>query len=100
MKIGWRVLPLLISGIGVTLGWGCSRTVGESPALAIEDAVLGGQLEAISVPFERYESLSADLPIGVFDSGIGGLTVLNEIVTIDHFNNLTHDPGPDGLPDF
>ena len=38
--------------------------------------------------------------IGVFDSGIGGLTVLNEIVTIDRFNNLTHEPGPDGEPDF
>lgn len=100
MKIGWKNLPLVVSGIGIALGLGCSRTVDEPLTLAIEDAVLSGESEAFSVPFERYESLSEDLPIGVFDSGIGGLTVLNEIVTIDRFNNLTHEPGPDGDPDF
>ncbi|MFC1552744.1 glutamate racemase, partial [Candidatus Latescibacterota bacterium] len=40
------------------------------------------------------------LPIGVFDSGIGGLTVLAEIVRLDNFNNVTHVPGSDGIPDF
>jgi len=100
MNIGWRVLPLIMSGIGVALGLSCSRTVDKPLALAIEDVVFSGESEAFSVPFERYESLHEDLPIGVFDSGIGGLTVLNEIVTIDRFNNLTHEPGPDGEPDF
>ncbi|MES2594752.1 MAG: aspartate/glutamate racemase family protein [Verrucomicrobiota bacterium] len=41
-----------------------------------------------------------DLPIGVFDSGIGGLTVLEAILTIDAFNNDTLQPGTDGKPDF
>lgn len=40
------------------------------------------------------------LPIGVFDSGIGGLTVLEAMLTLDAFHNDTLQPGPDGVPDF
>jgi glutamate racemase len=40
------------------------------------------------------------LPIGVFDSGTGGLTVLNAMMTVDAFNNQTGAPIPDGVPDF
>lgn len=39
-------------------------------------------------------------PIGVFDSGTGGLTVLQAILTLDSFNNTTGLPGSDGIPDF
>ncbi|KAB2921212.1 MAG: Asp/Glu/hydantoin racemase [Bacteroidetes bacterium] len=41
-----------------------------------------------------------ELPIGVFDSGTGGLTVLQAIVTLDAFHNATGAPGADGTPDF
>lgn len=40
------------------------------------------------------------LPIGVFDSGTGGLTVLEAILALDAFNNETGKPGADGKPDF
>ncbi len=39
-------------------------------------------------------------PIGVFDSGIGGLTVLEAILALDAFDNETLRPGADGRPDF
>lgn len=39
-------------------------------------------------------------PIGVFDSGTGGLTVLEAILRLDVFNNATKKPGADGKPDF
>lgn len=39
-------------------------------------------------------------PIGVFDSGTGGLTVLNALLTLDCFNNITGEAKPDGKPDF
>ena len=42
----------------------------------------------------------ATLPIGVFDSGTGGLTVLEAMLTLDAFNNATGKPGADGKPDF
>lgn len=54
------------------------------------------------VSFERaaYEGDLRDLPIGVFDSGIGGLTVLEAILGLDAFDNRTLQPGADGIPDF
>ena len=39
-------------------------------------------------------------PIGVFDSGTGGLTVLEKMLTIDRFNNVTGEERADGIPDF
>lgn len=42
----------------------------------------------------------AALPVGVFDSGTGGLTVLEKILTLDAFNNATGAEEPDGVPDF
>ena len=41
-----------------------------------------------------------DLPIGVFDSGVGGLTVLEAIKAHDRHHNLTGADGADGVPDF
>jgi len=42
------------------------------------------------------------LPIGVFDSGTGGLAVLEEILRLDQFDNAAGAPrtGGDGQPDF
>jgi glutamate racemase len=100
MKIGSRALLLFVSGIGVVLHAGCTGPVDQPPALAIVDVVSGGGSDVFSIAFERYQTLDEDLPIGIFDSGIGGLTVLNEIVTIDQFDNVTHESGADGRPDF
>ncbi len=47
-----------------------------------------------------YEGDLTELPIGVFDSGIGGLTVLEAILTLDAFDNENLLPGPDGRADF
>jgi glutamate racemase len=41
-----------------------------------------------------------NLPIGVFDSGTGGLTVLEAMLSLDAFDNVTGSPGADGKPDF
>ncbi|MDP1581514.1 MAG: aspartate/glutamate racemase family protein [Candidatus Didemnitutus sp.] len=47
-----------------------------------------------------YQGNLRDLPIGVFDSGVGGLTVFEAIKNFDVFNNHTGQPGADGVPDF
>ena len=44
--------------------------------------------------------VDAAAPIGIFDSGTGGLTVMEAIVTLDLFNNATGEEGPDGICDF
>ena len=40
------------------------------------------------------------LPIGVFDSGVGGLTVLDALLRIDAFDNNNLQPRQDGMRDF
>ena len=40
-----------------------------------------------------------EAPIGVFDSGLGGLTVLERLLDIDQVDNATGRPGADGMPD-
>lgn len=56
----------------------------------------------VAYSFEKsaYQADLAGLPIGVFDSGIGGLTVLEAILRLDHYNNDTLRPEADGKPDF
>jgi glutamate racemase len=46
------------------------------------------------------KSNANNLPIGVFDSGTGGLTVLEAMLQLDAYNNTTGLPGADGKPDF
>lgn len=55
---------------------------------------------AYSLDLSAWDSETRDLPIGVFDSGIGGLTVLESLLTADNFNNKTLQPGADGASDF
>ena len=65
------------------------------------------KLKAIWLPFLFFctaltaqQKTKNNLPIGVFDSGTGGLTVLEAMLTLDAFNNITGKPGADGKPDF
>ncbi len=55
---------------------------------------------AYSFDAAAFKEDTRHLPIGVFDSGIGGLTVLEAILTLDAFHNDTLKPGADGRPDF
>jgi len=55
---------------------------------------------AWSIDFSTHAGARAGLPIGVFDSGIGGLTVMDAILSLDAFHNDTLQPGADGKPDF
>ena len=51
---------------------------------------------------ENYPERNKSLPIGVFDSGTGGLTVLDAIVNFDQHNNSDQSSvnGGDGIRDF
>jgi glutamate racemase len=52
------------------------------------------------VNFDDYPVMDKTLPIGVFDSGTGGLTVLDALVNFDKHNNETQEEGSDRKPDF
>ena len=70
-----------------------------APLIAHVSSHRDGRVPA-SIDFPALDGDRSQLPIGVFDSGIGGLTVLEAILSLDAFHNDTLRPGPDGIPDF
>ena len=50
--------------------------------------------------YGSYPSKRMELPIGMFDSGTGGLTVLEQFLAMDMFDNETGEKKSDGIPDF
>ena len=79
---------------------GSSNISTQRKASSLVETVGHGRSGLFTVSRDRYATDIQDLPIGVFDSGIGGLTVLAAILQVDTFNNVTHESGPDGRPDF
>ena len=70
---------------------------GELSIVAHASGNTGALFELESGAYDR--DMSA-MPIGVFDSGVGGLTVLDAIIALDEFNNASGERGADGVPDF
>jgi len=68
-------------------------------SLLVKKCILPVYLSLIATT-SMAQSAKTSLPIGVFDSGTGGLTVLNALLTLDFFNNKTGEQKPDGKPDF
>ena len=52
------------------------------------------------VEFDEYPDEMRNLPIGIFDSGTGGLTVLEKLLSLDSFDNITGTAGRDSILDF
>lgn len=77
----------------------CVALVGVASA---QDEVVASAVAHARAHFDLsdYRGDLRDLPIGVFDSGVGGLTVLEAIKAHDRHHNLTGAEGADGLPDF
>lgn len=67
---------------------------------AIENTILHEKDHFYYVDFKKYSPKNASLPIGIFDSGTGGLTVLEAILNYDNNNNQSKESGPDEIPDF
>ena len=97
------VKPLLIPLAGVCIFTGAIfAEPQDSPLAPLVNHVASHAdgKSAWSVDFEALKGDRSQLPIGVFDSGIGGLTVMEAILSLDTFNNRTLQPGADGVPDF
>ncbi len=94
----WLVTGALIASLS-GCGGGEKAELPQAP-MSLAELIASGKSELFSVPFEGFEGDLKHLPVGVFDSGIGGLTVLEEILKIDRFDNKTHAKGADGVPDF
>ena len=58
------------------------------------------QASPFYIDIDHYPRDRNELPIGIFDSGTGGLTVLNSIFNLDQFSNDSHKMDSDGIRDF
>lgn len=72
----------------------------EKSERVIESVILEDENSFYHIDFETYPAMDKSLPIGVFDSGTGGLTVLDALVNFDGHNNSTNEVGGDAIPDF
>ena len=66
----------------------------------IVNTIIDNKESFYHIDFANYPYSDTSLPIGVFDSGTGGLTVLKAIVDYDQNQNNSHQSGADGVLDF
>ncbi len=62
--------------------------------------VVNNSESAFYIPVKSFPEKRDSLAVGVFDSGTGGLSVLDAIYKADRYNNTSHEAGKDGIPDF
>lgn len=68
--------------------------------IALVSKVLGDKSSPFYANYAEYPKDLKSLPVGMFDSGTGGLTVMEQFLALDSFNNETGEEVPDGIPDF
>ena len=66
----------------------------------IVNSIINDKDNFYHIDMANYPNSDTSLPIGVFDSGTGGLTVLKAIVNYDQNANESHQKGSDGQLDF
>lgn len=74
----------------------------EQGSQKIVETILSDTSNYFYLDVKNYLPNDPNLPIGIFDSGTGGLTVLDAIVAFDRFDNRNRTPiaTGDGLRDF
>jgi len=66
----------------------------------LDEAILSDTSSFFYVDVKNYPVKHKKLTIGIFDSGTGGLTVMDAIVNYDGFNNQNKTLSTDGILDF
>ena len=76
--------------ISIILIASCSEETKQTKS-GLQETMLNDHNNYFYVDVKSYPDKDKNLPIGVFDSGTGGLTVLDAIINFDQFDNSTHD---------
>ena len=91
----------LLSLVVILFSCGTSKNKSEEVVLSpIMEKALNDETSRFYANFKEFPKEKNLLPIGVFDSGTGGLTVLEVMLSIDKINNITGEMGSDGIADF
>lgn len=78
----------------------CKEEVVINPLIPVSQKAVSDTASAFYGNFDSFPSERNSLPIGVFDSGLGGLTVLEVLLSLDEFDNITGKQVSDGISDF
>lgn len=90
-----QLKSLFIITISIILIASCSEDMEEKKS-GLPETILNDPNNYFYVDVKNYPRNDKSLPIGVFDSGTGGLTVLEAIINFDQFNNSSHNYTKDG----
>jgi glutamate racemase len=93
-------LTFLFFCLIVTNVFAQGKVITDTSKFPVEKAVLLQKDNFYFIDFKKYPIADQSLPIGVFDSGTGGLTILNTLIAADRYNNATKKPGADNTADF
>ncbi|QEC51836.1 Asp/Glu/hydantoin racemase [Anseongella ginsenosidimutans] len=96
IRISRFVFALLLGGCSQ----GPANETGNAGLRPIEQAILTDEQSFYYIDFDKYPSGNPELPIGIFDSGTGGLTVLDALLRFDGHHNGNHSKGSDSRADF
>ena len=88
-----RMTNIFIMLLSIILVLSCGN---DEKSLKIVDTILHDTSSYFYTDLNSYKIKNAKLPIGIFDSGTGGLTVLDAIVNFDKFNNTDHSYSVEG----
>ena len=100
MKRCLLFLTLAWASAFLVLPTGCRKMEIPPDNLAVVNKALFDTASNFYVEFDEYPDEMRSLPIGVFDSGTGGLTVLEKLLCLDAFDNITGAAGRDSILDF
>ncbi len=76
------------------------QTAEPDPLAPVTHAILEDAASFYYVDSKSYDASDTALPIGIFDSGTGGLTVMDALVRFDENGNDSRGADGDGIPDF
>ena len=100
MKRSLLFLTMACLAALLALPTGCRKKELPADNLPVVNKALFDTASNFYVEFNEYPEDMRSLPIGVFDSGTGGLTVLEKLLCLDAFDNITGLPGRDSILDF
>jgi glutamate racemase len=92
-KIFW--IPFIFSLFLIQCG-----TKQDTSKADLEKVILSDTENFFYIDVKKYPGKDKSLPIGIFDSGTGGLTVMDAIVNYDGFDNISQIYSGDGVLDF
>ena len=100
MMSGRYILKVLVAAALPLCLLSCKDEGGERTLLPIAQKALIDTASVYYTDLSSYPKDISKLPIGVLDCSVNGFEVVERLLTLDRFDNITGKPSPDGIVDF